>query len=274
MTKLKTLGMRILCLTLTMVCLLVCLPGVAAAPEATPQTLTTLVRNSARYSALVIGQMEDGTQVTVLDRKGEFYKVDCHDMNGYIAMSQIAQAEDGNYYIDCQEDSSETSVMAYTDFADALTMRHSLLELAKQQLGKPYIYGSTGPRGFDCSGLMQFLFGEHGTSLHRRASEQLQDGIVVAREGLQVGDLIFFREPWDPCVASHVGIYAGNNQIIHAGSGGMEYADLDDEYFADYYLCARRIVNTGSATLQEPATAVGANNALARSVSAGRRTAR
>lgn len=274
MTRSKNLGMRILCLTLTLVCLLACVPGVAAAPEAKPQTLTTLVRNGANHSAFVIGQMENGTQVTVLSSQGEFYKVDCYDMTGYVAMSQIRQTEDGKYYINCQRHSSETSVLEYTDYADALTMRHSLLELAQKQLGKPYIYGSTGTAGFDCSGLMLYLFANHGVSLHRRASEQLQDGIVVAREGLQVGDLIFFREPWDSCAASHVGIYAGDNRIIHAGSRGIAYADLDGSYYADNYLCARRVVNTGSAQLQTPATAVTANSAVARTVAAGRRTAK
>lgn len=273
MTKSKTLGMRILCLTLTLVCLLACLPGVAAAPEVKPQTLTAKVRNGAYADAFVIGQMENGTEVTVLGSQGQFYKVDCHDMNGYIAMSQITQ-KDGKYYISCVAGSEQTAAMPYTDYTDALMMRHSLLELAKKQLGKPYIYGSTGTRGFDCSGLMLYLFANHGVSLHRRASEQLQDGIVVAKEGMQVGDLVFFREPGDPCAASHVGIYAGNNQIIHAGSKGMEYADLDANYYADYYLCARRIVNTGNAVFQEPATAITANSAMARTVSAGRRTAK
>ena len=273
MTKSKKLGMRLLSLVLTLVCLIPCLQGVSATEEEPKeQFLTTLVRNGSSYKATVIGQMEEGTQVTVLDRRGDFYKVDCYDMTGYIAISQIAE-ENGTYYIDCQEDSTETGVMEYTDYTDALTMRHSLLELAKQQLGKPYIYGSTGTRGFDCSGLMLYLYANHGIGLQRRASQQLQDGIVVAKEGLQVGDLIFFRETWETYPASHVGIYAGNNQIIHAGSNGIEYADLDYSYFYNYYLCARRVVNTKGAELTEPATAITASSALARSMPTGRRTA-
>lgn len=272
MTKPKKLGMQILCLALSIVCLLCSVQGVAATEDTRQQTLTTKVRNGSYYDATVIGQMEDGTQVNVLDRQGEFYKVDCYDMTGYIAMTQIIHTDDDKYYVNCKEDSSETGTFSYTDYADALTMRHSLLELAQAQLGKPYIYGSTGTRGFDCSGLMYYLYSNHGVSLHRRASEQLQDGIIVAKEGLQVGDLIFFRETYETYPASHVGIYAGNNQIIHAGSNGIEYADLDYSYFYKYYLCARRIVNTNSAQLQEPVTAISANSAMARSVTFGRRT--
>lgn len=273
MTKSKNLGMRILSLALCLVCLLPCLMGVSATDEETKeQTLTTMVHNGSSYRSTVIGQMEDGTQVTVLDRAGDFYKVDCYDMTGYIAASQITE-ENGQYYIKCQEDSTETGVMEYTDYAEALALRHSLLELAQAQLGKPYIYGSIGTRGFDCSGLMYYLYSQHGTELQRRASQQLSDGIIVAKEGLQVGDLIFFRETYETYPASHVGIYAGNNKIIHAGSNGIEYADLDYSYFYDYYLCARRVVNTKGAAVTEPATVVTATSAMARSLPTGRRTA-
>lgn len=272
MTKRNHLGMRILSLVLCLVCLgCTVLPATASEAEQKQQTLTTQVHNGAYYGATVIGQMEDGTEVTVLDRQGEFYKVDCYDMNGYIAMSQIVHNEDGKYYVNCKEGSSESRTMEYTDYADALTLRHSLFDLAKEQLGYPYVYGGARPGGFDCSGLTYYLYGQHGIQLHRTASQQLQDGIVVAKEGLQVGDLIFFRESWDSYPASHVGIYVGNNQIIHAGSGGIEYADLDFDYFAKYYLCARRIVNTSSAQFQEPATAITAVSALNKPAT-GRRT--
>lgn len=257
MTKSRNLGMRLISLALCFVCVL-CLVRPAKASDAKQEqtTLTTVVRNGAYYSASVIGQMEDGTAVTVLDETREFYRIDCYDSVGYIARTQIVHKEDGGYYVSCNADSTETRTFTYAAHAEALELRHSLLSLAKKQLGKPYIYGSTGMRGFDCSGLMYYLFGEHGTQLHRRASEQLQDGIIVSREGMQVGDLVFFHERWDSCPASHVGIYAGNNQIIHAStSNGIEYADLDASYFASNFLCVRRVVDTNSAQLELIATA-------------------
>ncbi len=256
-------GVRILSLVICLGLFLPFMQPVAVAEaEQTSQTLTTLVRKGAYYTATVIGQMVDGTEVTVLETRREFYKVDCYDMTGYIAKSQIEYTEDGKYYVNCNADSSETRTMTYTDHADALILRHSLLALAKEQLGEPYIYGKTGPYGFDCSGLTYYLYDQHGIGLHRTASTQLQDGIIVAKEGLQVGDLIFFRETWESYPASHVGIYVGDNQIIHAGSNGIEYADLDFDYFYKYYLCARRIVNTGAAQLEEVSAALAANGVL------------
>ena len=256
MTKSRSLGKRLLSLALCLICVL-CLAQPAKASDAQEKqtTLTTVVRNGAYYGATVIGQMENGTAVTVLEDRREFYKVDCYDMTGYIARSQIVHTDDGKYYVNCNEDSGETRTMTYEDHADALALRHSLFALAREQLGEPYVYGSIGPYGFDCSGLMYYLYGKHGVQLHRTASQQLQDGIVVAKEGLQVGDLIFFRESGERYPASHVGIYVGNNQIIHAGNNGIVYADLDFDYFAEYYLCARRIVNTSTAQAEELAAA-------------------
>ncbi len=245
------MGMRIVSLVLCLVCLFpFTRPAAAEEAEQTPMTLTTAVRRDAYTSATVIGQMADGTEVTVLESRGDFYKVDCYDMTGYIAKSQITYTEDEKYYVNCAEGSAETRTMDYTDYADALVMRHSLFALAKKQLGYPYVYGGTRPGGFDCSGLTYYLYGQHGVDLHRTASQQLQDGIIVAKEGLQVGDLIFFRERWERYPASHVGIYVGENKIIHAGSNGIEYADLDFDYFYEYYLCARRVINTNGAQVE------------------------
>ena len=276
MTKPLHPGKRICTLALCL-CLLISLVFPVAAAEATQtseslsdtkeSTLTTVVRNYGFYGSAVIGQMENGTKVTVLGQRNDFYKVDCYDMTGYIAISQIAQNEKGEYYVNCQEGSSETRTMYYETLADTLALRKSILALADAQNGTPYVYGGTRPGGFDCSGFTQFLYKEHGFQLNRRASTQLQDGIVVPKECMIAGDLVFFREAWEPCEASHVGIYVGNNTIIHSGSKGICYANLDVDWFAETFLCARRVLNTTAAQIQElPAPSV-ADTCVVRSVS-------
>lgn len=251
MVKTSRPGLRLLCAVLCLMSLLtVAVPVFAnTETEVRPQVLTSLVHMSASDSSTVIGQMENGTEVTVLDSYGEFYKIDCYDMNGFIAAEQVEQAGD-KYYVNCNPESSETRSMELYSRTETLELRQSLLSLAQDQLGYPYVYGGTRPGGFDCSGLMLYLYSRHGVSLNRSASNQLQDGIIVAKEGLQVGDLVFFKTDWETYPTSHVGIYAGDNQIIHAGSQGIVYADLDFSYFRDYYLCARRIINTD--TVQAP----------------------
>lgn len=257
MLKTRNMGLRLLGLALALVCFVTAVrpTAVTATTEVKQQSLTANVHYRGYFSSPVIGQMEDGTQITVLDENTSFYKVDCYDMKGYIAKSQVIHTDDGKYYISCKSGSTETGTVEYTDHAQALQLRHSLLTLAQEQLGSRYVYGGARPGAFDCSGLMYYLYGQHGIDLYRAADRQMANGIVVAKEGLQVGDLIFFREYGSYSIASHVGIYAGNNKIIHSGSRGVEYADLDFDYYARYYLCARRIVNTNAAVMDESATA-------------------
>lgn len=252
------LGMRMICLALCLVCLLSVVRPVAAeetAPDeqTAAQTMTTVVHLRASDDSAPIGQMENGTAITVLKEQRDFYKVDCYDMVGYIAKSQVVHSEDGKYYVNCNAESTETRWMTYSDHAEALTLRHSLMALADKQIGSRYVIGGARPGRFDCSGLMYYLYGQHSIGLHRTASQQMQDGIVVSREGIQVGDLIFFSESGRTYPASHVGIYVGNNQMIHSGSKGVVMADLDVDYFAKNYLCARRIVNVDIAQLEQPA---------------------
>ena len=271
MTKSRHLGFRLLAAALCLVCLLCTASPLAviAAEDVQERSLTTLVRYKAYTTSPVIGQIEDGTEIKVLGETKAFYKVDCYDMVGYIAKEQIVHTEEDKYYVNCQEGSPETSAITYTDHTEALYLRHRLYELAKKQLGSRYVYGANRPGAFDCSGLTWYLYAQYGIEIHRTASTQMQDGIVVAKQGLQVGDLIFFREPGEYTVASHVGIYVGKNQIIHSGSKGVVFSSLEDDYFSDYYLCARRIVITDDAN-PHPQDPMAAPTAIPTAV--GRRT--
>lgn len=256
MARIPRLGMRMLCTVLCFVCLVgLVRPAAAEEPQlAENQTYTAIVHLKASSGSQSIGQLENGTKVTVLGKSGDFYKIDCYDMVGYIAKSQIVHTEEDEYYVNCEVGSSQTRTLTYTDHAEALELRHSLFALAKKQIGSRYVWGGTRPGGFDCSGLTSYLYKKHAIKLHRTAAQQLQDGIIIPKDALQVGDLVFFYEPGRTYPASHVGIYAGKNRIIHSGSKGVCFADLDVDYFVDYYLCARRIVNTGTVPLTQPQT--------------------
>ena len=251
MTRPPKLGMRLLCALMCIVCILGVVRPASAEQTALSdnQTYTAIVRLKASNGSQSIGQLEDGTKITVLGKSGDYYKIDCYDMVGYIAKSQVVHTEDDEYYVNCKAGSSHTRTLTYTDHADALEQRHSLFALAKKQLGSRYVWGGTRPGGFDCSGLTSYLYKKHDIKLHRTAGQQLQDGIIIPKDALQVGDLIFFYEPGRTRPASHVGIYVGNNRIIHSGSKGVCYADLDVDYFVKYYLCARRIINTDTVSV-------------------------
>lgn len=202
-----------------------------------------IVRTRPSAEGADLGGLPDGAGIRVLGEEGDYYRIDCDGVIGFVAKSQTT-ARQGGLYIDCVPGSTETEILTLTPHDRALELRHNLLVLARKQIGKPYIYGSAGPNGFDCSGLTSFLYASEDLQLSRRASLQLGDGIVVSREGLQVGDLLFFKTPGETALVSHVGIYVGDNRMIHAGSDGIQCVELVGDYFEDCFFCARRILYT------------------------------
>lgn len=246
MKKLPLAVLRRCCLAMAVMLIGLCLP-VGAKEQTRKKDYQCTIRERPSFDGADIGAMAEGTAVTVLGQAGEFYQIDCYDMEGYVAKEQVEEKE-GRFYIRCDPRSGETEIMTYTPAGQALRLRHSLLALAKKQVGKPYIYGSSGPYGFDCSGLTSYLYFHHDMAISRRASLQMADGIIVAREGLQVGDLLFFKVPQETALTSHVGIYVGDNRMIHAGSEGVRCVELTGEYFDGCFQCARRIVCTETAS--------------------------
>ncbi|GAA2100809.1 C40 family peptidase [Microlunatus panaciterrae] len=103
------------------------------------------------------------------------------------------------------------------------------LAFARRQLGKPYRYGSAGPDAYDCSGLTGAAWAAAGVSLARTSQAQFGNGRPVSRSELQPGDLVFFYSG-----LSHVALYAGNGQVIHASRPGkpIGYASVDSMPFA------------------------------------------
>jgi cell wall-associated NlpC family hydrolase len=93
-----------------------------------------------------------------------------------------------------------------------------IMNEAERHLGAPYVYGATGPNAFDCSGLTQYVFGRLGITLPRTAADQYGSVRHVSNADRQIGDLIFFRLGGGG--VDHVGIYAGNDQILVAPQTG------------------------------------------------------
>jgi cell wall-associated NlpC family hydrolase len=108
--------------------------------------------------------------------------------------------------------------------------------IAMHYLGVPYVWGGASPRGFDCSGLVMYVFAQIGVSLPHSSYSQAAMGSPVSISQLQPGDLVFFTG------ASHVGIYIGGGQFIHAPHTGdvVKISSLSGYYTSAFYT-ARRI---------------------------------
>ena len=117
-----------------------------------------------------------------------------------------------------------------------------ILAEAQKYLGTPYVYGGASPSGFDCSGFVYYVLKQLGYAPYRTPADQYKQGTYVAKEDLQVGDIVFFANTYGSGL-SHVGIYAGNGQFIHSPNSRstVSYSDLTSGYWANHYYGARRM---------------------------------
>ena len=101
----------------------------------------------------------------------------------------------------------------------------AVIDRALAQRGKPYVWAASGPGSFDCSGLVQYAFQAAGMSLPHSSRMQSQMGTPVSRAEAQAGDLVAFYSP-----VSHIGIYLGNGQMVHAPTSGdvVKVASVDN----------------------------------------------
>jgi len=113
----------------------------------------------------------------------------------------------------------------------------TIVALAKRHVGAPYRWGGSSPSGFDCSGLVRYVYAQVGVSLPHNAAQQFRLGTPVTRDSLEPGDLVFFDR------LRHNGIYVGDGRFIHARQTGrgVNIARLDDGWYASHWAGARRL---------------------------------
>jgi cell wall-associated NlpC family hydrolase len=118
-----------------------------------------------------------------------------------------------------------------------LTVGERAVKIARRYLGVPYSWGGQSPRGFDCSGLVLYVYGKLGVELPHYTVSQYSLGRPVPRKRLRPGDLVFFRG------LGHVGLYAGNGRMIHAPhSGDVVRVTSMRGWYSRSYVGARRVV--------------------------------
>ncbi len=120
----------------------------------------------------------------------------------------------------------------------------AIIETAKKYLGVRYVFGASSPNGFDCSGFTSYVFNENGISIPRATTGQATVGTQVNKSNLQAGDLVIFSNTYK-AGPSHVGIYIGDGQFIHASSvrsGGVTISDLNSSYYANHFAYGRRVL--------------------------------
>ena len=117
-----------------------------------------------------------------------------------------------------------------------------IIATARKCLGVPYEWGGESMSGFDCSGLVQYVFEKHGISLPRTVKKQYNAGTPISKSELLPGDLVIFQNTYTTGL-SHIGIYIGDGQFIHASSDGVMISKLSNSYWTSHYYGACRVLD-------------------------------
>lgn len=204
-------------------------PAAAPAPEASAAealygrvvTGSLNVRSGPGTGYDKCGKVYAGKTVEILEQLDGWYRI----AEGYVSADYIR-------IVDASEAAS-SEVAA------------QVVETALSFLGYPYVYGGSTPKGFDCSGFTSYIYKQYGYSLNRTCSGQLDNGTPVAMSELQPGDLVIFKKYASSAGrASHVGIYIGGGEFIHASTSkvGVIISKLSDAYYTPGFVGGRRIV--------------------------------
>lgn len=193
------------------------------------------VRSGAGTGYSRLGLLYSGNSVTILGSSNGWYKISYGNGVGYVSAEYVSTKGGDN-----NSDSGSSSTSSIGEQAVAL---------AKQQLGKPYVYGASGPNGFDCSGLFYYIFNRLGVNIARGSSSQYYNsGTFVSVDEMQPGDLVYLFDPkYDYSGGSlpttHVLMYIGNNTVLHASttSNTVRTDTLFGGYYGNYVVAVKRM---------------------------------
>lgn len=195
------------------------------------------MRNGASTSAGVIGSFNSGDGFSVLGVSGAWLKVSTAGGSiGYVHSDYL------DYGSAVQAATAASNAQSAVAWSGGETLGGQIVETAKTYLETPYVWAGMSPSGFDCSGFVNYVYKLYGYSMNRVAQDiYSNDGSYVDKESLQAGDLVFFG--YSGTSITHVGIYIGEGQFIHAssGAGRVVITKLSENYYTRMYVGAKRI---------------------------------
>ena len=221
-------------------------------PKVTPVTEKTMyvntasiyMRKGAGTNYEVVDSLILNSSVIVTGEINDWYQVKVSGKTGYIAKRLLSNKKTEESTARSSEERTNSQEQKTTN--NVVTSKgEEVVNYAKQYLGCKYVYGASGPSTFDCSGFTMYVFKHFGISLSHSATAQSKKGTYVAKEDLQPGDLVFFKDYQTMDGIGHCGIYVGDGNFIHASSGTGYCVKLSTLLTGSYntrYSTARRII--------------------------------
>lgn len=201
--------------------------------------LTVFIASAPAVQAGPVSPVPDKPDAGILNADAKAETDDMADMLNYIAnpKSDIINSRE-------LKDAETLSRLKKSD-----ELASEIIDYARQYLGRPYRYGATGPKTFDCSGFTSHIFRNAGVELPRTSRSQFTQGQSVPKDQIKPGDLLFFSGRKGGKNVGHVGMAVevdpkdGTIRFIHASSSrGIAHDSLSTPYFSRRYLGARRVL--------------------------------
>ena len=191
------------------------------------------VRKGPSTSYSKLGKLSYGKSVKVLSTSNGWSKISYNGRTAYVKSTYLQAKKPSST---SSKNDSDTNVSKSAS---------ALISYAKKFLGKPYVWGAQGPNSFVCSGFTYYVFKNSANiTLPRTSKDQSTYGTTISKKNLKVGDLVFFDTSGSNSGnVSHVGIYIGSNQFIHASSskGKVVISDFNN-YYTNAFVKAKRVL--------------------------------
>lgn len=230
---------------------------------------TVNLRKKASATSTVLAKLKINDEVTILEKTNSVWtKVEIDGKTGYVSNDLLStekqnvaeekeetatsrsgestSRESDDEEEQVEEKEEEKSSVEEKSSSNTSITGTSVVEYAKKFLGYKYVYGGTSPeKGFDCSGFTSYVYKNFGYNLSRSSSAQANNGTKVEKSDIKPGDILIFKNQALTRIG-HVGIYIGNNKMIHASEPGVgvTITDLDAKgyNYNKRYVMARRII--------------------------------
>ncbi len=191
-----------------------------------------------------IGELTLSTQIVIIGQQGEWYKVAMDNGKvGWVASWLVdTRAQRRVRRTPAEEVAAARQAARLSLSHGGSEMGSKIVNTAMSKLGAPYRRGSAGPNAFDCSGFVYWVHKQHGITLTRSSAEMIKCGKPVPSDKLQPGDVVYFENTYRRGI-SHVGIYIGNGEFVHAANHrkGVVVGSLSSSYYAPRYVGAHRM---------------------------------
>ncbi|MCR4436892.1 MAG: SH3 domain-containing C40 family peptidase [Clostridiales bacterium] len=225
-------------------------PVLASDPDTLTGVITDKSINLRNYPSTtasdVIRSLKEGEKVRVVSRWENWYKVQTSGKTIGWVRNDLIRIDGAN----APENSAAPSTpkpIPLEKPKEVVPRGQQVVNYARKFLGVRYVWGGTSPRGFDCSGFVQYVYRQFGVRLNRVAADQATQGIKVSRNNLKPGDMVFFDTDGGRNNISHVGIYVGGGKFIEASSGYSTHkviiTDMSSGYYSRKFITARRVLS-------------------------------